>query len=84
MQITLNPVRAGAPAASQQVGKKRSLADGQDSASLEKLDALKAALDKTPAVRPEKVAAARALVSDPKFPSDGALKDVASLIADKL
>jgi hypothetical protein len=45
---------------------------------------LKSAINSIPLVRPEKVAAARAALSDTKFPPDEVLKAVANLIAENL
>jgi hypothetical protein len=52
--------------------------------SLGKTDALKSAINNIPLVRPEKVDAARAAISDTKFPPDEVLKAVAALIAENI
>ena len=62
----------------------RAAAVGGDSASLDQTSALKAAINDISLVRPEKVDAARASVSDTKFPPDAMLKAVAALIAKKM
>ena len=84
MEIEFNPSRVGNPPAAPPVAKSRAPAAGGDSASLDKTSALKAAIDNISLVRPEKVDAARAAVSDTKFPPDEVLKAVASLIAEKM
>jgi hypothetical protein len=84
MEIEFNPSRVGNPPAAQPANINRAPATGGDSASLDKTSALKTAINGIPLVRPEKVAAARALVADAKFPPDEVLKAVASLIAEKM
>ena len=84
MDIKLNAIRIGTSAAGQPVAKSRGRTAGQENTALGQTDSLKAALDRIPVVRPEKVDAARAAVSNADFPSDEALKSVASLIADKI
>lgn len=84
MKIEFNPNRVTNPAALQPAAKSQAVQTPGDSASLDKTGALKAKLDNIPVVRPEKVDAARASVSDTKFPPDAMLKAVASLIAEKM
>jgi len=84
MEIEFNINRITAPNPSQSVVRSSTPETPQDSASLGKTDALKSAINKVPLVRPEKVDAARAAVSDTKYPPDAMLKAVASLIADKI
>ena len=84
MEIKFNPSRIGNPPAVPPSAASRAPAAGGDSASLDKTGALMAAIDNISLVRPEKVDAARASVSDTKFPPDEVLKAVASLIAEKM
>jgi hypothetical protein len=84
MEIEFNPNRVGNPPAVRPVAKSRVTASGGDSASLDKTSVLKAAIDDISLVRPEKVYAARALLSDTKFPPDAMMKAIATLIADKM
>jgi hypothetical protein len=85
MEIEFNPSRVGNPPAAQPATKSRApAATGGDSASLDQTSALKAAINDISLVRPEKVDAARASVSDTKFPPDAMLKAVAALIAKKM
>ena len=81
MEIEFNPNRVTGSAASQPAAKSGAPASRQDSASLDKAGALKSAINNIPLVRPEKVAAARAAISDANFPPDAMLKAIASLIA---
>ena len=84
MEIEFNPSRVGNSPAAQPVAKSRTPASGGDSASLDKTSALKAAIDNISLVLPEKVDAARALLSGTKFPPDAMLKAIAALIAEKM
>ena len=84
MEIEFNPSRVGNSPAAQPTAKSRTPAPGGDSASLDKTSALKAAINDIPLVRPEKVDAARAALSDTKFPPDEVLKAIASLIGGKM
>ena len=85
MEIEFNPNVTSGSAASQPVAKAGGVkAPQQDSASLGKSDALKAAINNISPVRPEKVDAAQAAVSDVKFPPDAMLKAIAALIAEKM
>ena len=84
MEIEFNPSRIGRPTAPQSPANSRAAAVSLDSASLEQTDALKAAVNKIPDVRAEKVQAARAAVADSKFPPDEILRAVSSLIAQKM
>jgi hypothetical protein len=84
MEIEFNPNRITGSAASQPVAKSGAPAPRQDSASLGKTDALKSAINNIPLVRPEKVDAARAVISDTKFPPDEVLKAIAALIAENI
>jgi hypothetical protein len=49
-----------------------------------RLDNLKTALDKTPAVREEEVVRAKGLVDDPKYPPAEAVRRIANLLAINL
>ena len=84
MEIEFNPSRVGSSPATPPVAATRAPVAGGDSASLDKTSALKAAINNIPLVRPEKVDAARAAVSDTKFPPDAMLKAIAALIAEKM
>ena len=54
-----------------------------DSASFS-TQSLQQSLPQSPAVRPEKVAQAQALLSDGNYPSDSALKQLAGFLANRL
>jgi hypothetical protein len=84
MEIEFNPSRVGGSPATPPVAVNRAAAAGGDSASLDKASSLKASINSISLVRPEKVDAARALVSDTKFPPDAMLKAIAALIAEKM
>ena len=84
MEIEFNPNRVNGSTASQPAAKSGTPPPPQDSASLGKTDALKSAVNNVPLARPEKVDAARAAISDTKFPPDAMLKAIASLIAEKM
>ena len=84
MNIEFNTNRVGSSAAPQPAAKSRAADTAGDSAALDKTGALKAAIGNISLVRPEKVDAARALLSDTNFPPDHVLKAIASLIAEKM
>jgi len=84
MKIDFNPNRVTSSAAVQPAAKSRAAETPGDSAALDKTSALKTALDNIPLVRPEKVDAARALLSDTNFPPDEVLKAISTLIAQKM
>jgi hypothetical protein len=84
MEIEFNPSRVGNSPAAQPPAKSRAPASGGDSASLDKTSALKAAINNISLVRPEKVDAARASISDTKFPPDTVLEAIATLIGEKM
>ena len=84
MNIEFNPNRVAGSTVGQPVAKSGAPAPRQDSASLSKADALKSAINNIPLVRPEKVDAARAAISDTKYPPDSMLKAIATLIAEKI
>jgi hypothetical protein len=82
MEIEFNPNRVIGPVASRSAAKSGAPAPLPDSASLGKTNALKSAINNIPLVRPEKVDAARAAISDKNFPPDAMLKAIASVIAE--
>ena len=84
MEIEFNPNRVGSSPAAPPAAKGRAPAPGGDTASLDKTSVLKAAINNISLVRPEKVDAARAAISDTKFPPDAMLKAIAALIAEKM
>lgn len=84
MEIEFNPSRVGNSSSAQPVARSRGATSAGDSASLGKTDALKAAIDNISLVRANKVDAARASISDTKFPPDEVLNAIASLIAEKI
>jgi hypothetical protein len=57
---------------------------GQDQLALSSADALNSALDQTPAVRPDKAASAKRLLSDTTYPPDEVINALARLLAVKL
>ena len=87
MRITPNNEQGGAaPIASQaepqvQVSKPQL---GKDEATMTDSQALDRAWERTPAVRPEKVAQAKALIKDASFPSDSQIGQLADLLAKHL
>lgn len=84
MEIEFNPSRVGNARAAQPVAKGRVAAAAGDSTSLAGADALKQAINDISLVRPDKVDAARAAVSDTTFPPDEVLRAIATLIAQKM
>ena len=84
MEIEFNPNRlANTPVTPPAAASHASVSSG-DSVSMDKISALKTAINNISLVRPEKVDAARALVADSEFPPDHMLKAIASLIAEKM
>jgi hypothetical protein len=74
------------PASALDPQRKRAAVSGpvaaqQDTLSTEHATRLKLALDQTPAVRPEQVSRAAALVTDPAYPPIAIIEKVASMIA---
>jgi len=55
-----------------------------DSTEFYRVAALDQALQETPAVRPEAVAHAKALISEVRYPGDETIRGIASLLALKL
>jgi len=84
MEIEFNPSRISNPPAAPPLAKSQAPVATGDSASLDQTSALKSAIGNISLVRPEKVDAARAAVSDAKFPPDAMMKAIASLIAEKM
>jgi hypothetical protein len=84
MEIEFNLNRVATSNSSQPVARSSPAETPQDSASLGKTGALKSAVNNVPLVRPEKVDAARAAISDTKYPPDAMLKAIASLVAEKI
>jgi hypothetical protein len=84
MKIEFNPNRVTSSAAVQPAARSQAAGTAGDTVTLDKTDTLKAAIGNISLVRPEKVDAARALLSDTNFPPDHVLKAIASLIAEKM
>ena len=87
MEIEFNPNVTSGPSAvpaNGAAGKSGAAAASQDTALLTNSAALKSAINSISPVRPEKVEAAQAAVTDAKFPPDSLLQAVASLIGEKI
>jgi len=57
---------------------------GQDKLTLDSANALNAALQQTPDVRPDKLAQAQNLINDPKFPPDEIIRAISRLLASHI
>jgi hypothetical protein len=80
MEIDFNPSRVPPTEPSQPVARRDDAAAAQGT-SFQLASALQDQLNSQPAVRPEKVAQAQALVSHEKYPPDDVLDRIAVLLA---
>jgi hypothetical protein len=90
MEVNLNSTQGSTPDYSQSVSRQAAAPTTDNSAntgntmSFERTKALEQSLRNTPSVRPDKVAQAKALVSDPNYPSDKALSRMSDLLAQHI
>jgi hypothetical protein len=80
MEIDFNSSRVSKAQTSQPVVRPE-VASATDAASFQVTSALESQLKNLPAVRPEKIAQAQALLSDSQYPPDYVLERIAVLIA---
>jgi hypothetical protein len=81
MEVGLNTSRVPGAEPSQPATRQDATAAATDGASFEVTAALQDKLKNLPTVRPDKVAQAKMLVSDLKYPPDDVLDRIAVLIA---
>ncbi len=81
MEISFNPSNIPDPAGTPPVTRRDAASSAQESNAFDNTDALKNSLNNLPTVRPEKVAHARALVSDVSYPPNYVLDRIANLLA---
>lgn len=83
MEIEFNPNRySEVPSGGTgKVSRRDEAQSSGNTAGFERTQALESALKEMPAVRPEKIARARALVADVKYPPDEVLNRIANLLA---
>lgn len=86
MEINFNPIGVPQPEASQPIARQDSTvaATNTDSTSFQATSDLQSQLNKQPAVRPDQVANAQALVSNPNYPPSDVLDRIAVLLATNL
>jgi hypothetical protein len=80
MEIKLNPGR-GPDAASGQPIARREAAPAAEAGAFEQSQALERTLKSGSDIRPEKIAQARAVLSDVKYPPNALLDSIANLLA---
>ena len=80
MEIKVNPGRVPDPAVGQPTAR-REAAPVTDSGAFEQSQALERTLKSGSDIRPEKIAQARAVLSDVKYPPDALLDGIANLLA---
>ena len=81
MEVELNPGRIVNTGINQPVKRQESTQPAENTMSFERIQALETNLKETAQIRPEAVARANALVSDPNNPSDDLLNKVAGVLA---
>lgn len=81
MEIEFNPVRPAVTGAGQPVARREAAPAVQADAPFKRAAALEDSLREIPLVRPEKVAHARSLVADVKYPPEETLDRIANLLA---
>jgi hypothetical protein len=84
MEINVNPGRIPDPGAGQPITRKETAPPVTDAPSFEHSRNLERALQEVPLTRPEKVAHARAVLSDVKYPPNALLDSIANLLATHL
>ena len=85
--MQVNPSHQNDPVGQTELVRRRAVPQksaAEDAASFERSTALNEALAETPDVRPEVVARARALVGDPTYPPEVAIKKISQLLAMKI
>jgi hypothetical protein len=81
MEVELNPGRMVNTGINQPVARQQSTQPAENTMSFERIQALETNLKETAQIRPEAVARANALVSDPSYPSDESLNKIAGILA---
>lgn len=85
MEVELNPGRiVNTGINNQPVKRQESTQPAENTMSFERIQALETNLKETAQIRPEAVARASALVSDPNYPPDDLLNKVAGVIAKNI
>ncbi len=84
MEVNLNPGQMVNAGTSQPVPRQQSTQPAENTMSFERIQALESNLKETAQIRPEAVARANALVSDPNYPSDDLLNKVAGVLAKNI
>lgn len=81
MEVNLNPGQIVNAGTSQPVTRQPSTQPAENTMSFERIQALESNLKETAPIRPEAVARANALVSDPNYPSDDLMSKIAGVLA---
>ena len=84
MEVELNPGRIMNSGMNQPVQRQEATQPVENTMSFERIQALETNLKETAQIRPEAVARASALVSDPNYPSDNLLNKVAGVLAKNI
>jgi hypothetical protein len=84
MEVDFNASRVPRPEPSQPATRQDATTAATDEASFQVTAALQDKLKNLPAVRPEKVAQAKTLISDSKYPPNDVLDRIAVLLAAQL
>lgn len=84
MEVELNPGRIVNTGMNQPVQRQEATQPAENTMSFERIQALETNLKETAQIRPEAVARASALVSDPNYPSDDLLSKVAGVLAKNI
>jgi len=83
MEIKLNPGRVPDPATGQPIARPEA-APAAEAGAFEQSQALERTLKSGSDIRPEKIAQARAVLSDAKYPPNALLDGIAHLLASHL
>jgi len=85
MQIEFNTSRIAKPTTGQPIARQDTTTPSStDTTSFTAAASLEARLKDVPAARTDKVALAKSLISDPSYPSAGALDKVATLLSQNI
>ena len=84
MEVEFNPGRNMNVGSSQSVNRRGAIQPADSTMSFARTQSLEEGVKSISQVRPDKVAAATALVADPQYPSNGALSQLAGLFAGNL
>ena len=84
MEVELNPGRMMNTGMNQPVQRQEATQPAENTMSFERIQALETNLKETAQIRPEAVARANALVSDPSYPSDDLMNKVAGVLAKNI